>query len=82
MMCPFHLFRWFDTCPNCHKTNDTRSPGFWRQWEAFDCPDLDSIHNDGERHIPYIMFWPSTYHPPYHPPHPTIVPPTVTYIMV
>ena len=51
---------WFDSCPNCHKTNDTRSPGFWRQWEAFDCPDLDSIHNDGERHIPYIMFWPST----------------------
>jgi len=23
-----------------------------------DCPDLDSIHNDGERHIPYIMFFP------------------------
>lgn len=51
---------WFDSCPHCHKTNDTRSPGFWRQWEAFDCPDLDSIHNDGERHIPYIMFWPNT----------------------
>ena len=51
---------WFDQCPNCHKTNDTRSKGFWRQWEAFDCPDLDSIHNDGERHLPYIMFWPNS----------------------
>jgi non-lysosomal glucosylceramidase len=52
---------WFDQCPHCHKTSDTRSDqGYWRQWEAFDCPDLDSIHNDGERHIPYIMFWPST----------------------
>ena len=51
---------WFDKCPNCHKTEDTRSKGFWRQWEAFDCPDLDSIHNDGERHLSYIMFWPNT----------------------
>ena len=53
---------WFDQCPHCHKSNDTRlhAAGFWRQWEAFDCPDIDSIHNDGERHIPYIMFWPNT----------------------
>lgn len=51
---------WFDNCPNCHKTADARSKGYWRQWEAFDCPDLDSIHNDGERHIPYIMFWPNS----------------------
>lgn len=26
--------------------------------EAFDCTDLDSIHNDGERHMPYITLWP------------------------
>jgi hypothetical protein len=26
--------------------------------EANDCPDLDSIHNDGERHMPYITLWP------------------------
>jgi hypothetical protein len=53
---------WFDSCPDCHKSNDTRlqTAGFWRQWEAFDCPDIDSIHNDGERHIPYLMFWPNT----------------------
>ena len=53
---------WFDKCPHCHGSNDTRlrARGYWRQWEAFDCPDIDSIHNDGERHIPYIMFWPNT----------------------
>ena len=53
---------WFDQCPHCHKSNDTRlkASGFWRQWEAFDCPDIDSIHNDGERHIPYLMFWPNS----------------------
>lgn len=26
--------------------------------QANDCDDLDSIHNDGERHMPYIMLWP------------------------
>lgn len=31
--------------------------GSWRQWEAFDCPDLDSIHNDGERHLPYTTLF-------------------------
>ena len=30
----------------------------WRQWEAYDCVNVDSVHNDGERHIPYIMLWP------------------------
>eukprot|EP00494_Astrolonche_serrata_P029974 UN30241 len=38
------------------KTTDGR----WRQWEAYDCADIDNVHNDGERHIPYIMFWPET----------------------
>ena len=47
---------------SCHPSSDSRvSPstfGYWRQYEAYDCPDLDSIHNDGERHIPYIMMLP------------------------
>ena len=34
--------------------------GRWRQWEAYDCVNIDSVHNDGERHIPYLMFWPET----------------------
>ena len=34
--------------------------GRWRQWEAFDCVNIDSVHNDGERHVPYLMFWPET----------------------
>ena len=58
---------WWSACPHCHvsadgRVNGTLSPGeggFWRQFEAYDCPDLDSIHNDGERHIPYIMFFPN-----------------------
>jgi len=39
---------WFSTCAHCHKSNDTRlkDRGFWRQWEAFDCPDIDSIHSE------------------------------------
>merc|ERR1712070_366515 len=37
-----------------------QSDGKWRQWEAYDCVNVDSIHNDGERHIPYIMFMPET----------------------
>eukprot|EP00759_Apiculatamorpha_spiralis_P003226 PhF_6_TR11553/c0_g1_i1/m.18566 len=32
--------------------------GRWRQWEAYDCVNVDSVHNDGERHIPYIMLFP------------------------
>ncbi|KAK6180933.1 hypothetical protein SNE40_008897 [Patella caerulea] len=34
--------------------------GKWRQWEAYDCSNMDSVHNDGERHIPYIMFFPGS----------------------
>eukprot|EP00035_Acanthoeca_spectabilis_P015534 m.310465 g.310465 ORF g.310465 m.310465 type:complete len:540 (-) comp16380_c0_seq1:162-1781(-) len=51
---------WWDECPGCHKSNDSRCTGFWRQWEAFDCPDLDSIHNDGERHLPYLLLFPNS----------------------
>ena len=51
---------WFEHCPGCHVSQDPRvngtataaEGGFWRQFEAYDCPDFDSIHNDGERHIP------------------------------
>lgn len=32
----------------------------WRQWEAYDCADIDSVHNDGERHIPYITIFPNS----------------------
>ncbi len=32
----------------------------WRQWEAYDCANIGSVHNEGERHIPYIMFFPDT----------------------
>eukprot|EP01065_Artemidia_motanka_P038717 TRINITY_DN47565_c0_g1_i1.p1 TRINITY_DN47565_c0_g1~~TRINITY_DN47565_c0_g1_i1.p1 ORF type:complete len:985 (+),score=290.16 TRINITY_DN47565_c0_g1_i1:57-3011(+) len=55
---------WWRTCPHCHYPVDSRvnasTWGVWRQYEATDCPDLDSIHNDGERHIPYIMTFPDT----------------------
>jgi len=34
--------------------------GRWRQWEAYDCVNIDSVHNDGERHLPYIYFFPET----------------------
>eukprot|EP01064_Diplonema_japonicum_P031942 TRINITY_DN5885_c0_g3_i1.p1 TRINITY_DN5885_c0_g3~~TRINITY_DN5885_c0_g3_i1.p1 ORF type:complete len:905 (+),score=206.99 TRINITY_DN5885_c0_g3_i1:218-2932(+) len=34
--------------------------GRWRQWEAYDCVNMDSVHNDGERHIPYIMLFPES----------------------
>ena len=27
----------------------------WRQWESFSCVNVDSVHNDGERHIAYLM---------------------------
>ena len=33
-------------------------PAIPPQYEAYDCPDLDSIHNDGERHVPYILLFP------------------------
>ena len=32
--------------------------GRWRQWESFSCVNVDSVHNDGERHIPYLHLWP------------------------
>jgi non-lysosomal glucosylceramidase len=52
---------WWENCQNCTSSQDGRvdpsSWGFWRQWEAVDCTDIDSIHNDGERHIPYIMLY-------------------------
>uniref|UniRef100_A0A1X7UVT0 Uncharacterized protein n=1 Tax=Amphimedon queenslandica TaxID=400682 RepID=A0A1X7UVT0_AMPQE len=34
--------------------------GRWRQWEAYDCVNIDSVHNDGERHIPYISIFPNS----------------------
>jgi hypothetical protein len=34
--------------------------GEWRQWEAYDCVNVDSVHNDGERHIPYISIFPNS----------------------
>ena len=27
----------------------------WRQWESFSCVNVDSVHNDGERHLAYLM---------------------------
>ena len=52
---------WFQNCSHCHRSKDARldGAGFWRQWESYACDDLDSIHNDGERHIPYLMFFPN-----------------------
>ena len=32
--------------------------GRWRQWEAYDCNDVDSVHNDFQRELPYILFFP------------------------
>ena len=54
---------WFARCPHCHasadpRVNGTAGRGFFRQFEANDCADMDSIHNDGERHVPYLMFLP------------------------
>jgi hypothetical protein len=54
---------WFARCQDCHssadpRVNGTAGKGFFRQFEANDCADIDSIHNDGERHIPYIMLLP------------------------
>ena len=53
---------WFANCTGCHRSKDPRleGTGFWRQWESYACDDLDSIHNDGERHIPYISFFPNS----------------------
>lgn len=32
--------------------------GRWRQFEALDCIDMDSVHNDFQREIPYVLFYP------------------------
>ena len=32
--------------------------GRWRQWEAYDCVDVDSVHNDYQRQMPYALFFP------------------------
>ena len=32
--------------------------GRWRQWEAFDCNDIDTIQNDMQRIIPSTLFFP------------------------
>lgn len=32
--------------------------GRWRQYEAFDCDDVDSVHNDFQRHLPYLWAFP------------------------
>ena len=29
-----------------------------RQWEALDCPDVDSVHNDYQRHLLYLWLMP------------------------
>ena len=34
--------------------------GEWRQWEAYDCSDADSVHNDHQRHLPYMLYFPQT----------------------
>lgn len=35
--------------------------GRWRQWEAYDCANMDPVHVDFHRIIPYIMFYPGIY---------------------
>jgi len=32
--------------------------GRWRQWEAFDCANLDPVHVNLHRIMPYILFYP------------------------
>ena len=32
--------------------------GRWRQYESLDCIDVDSVHNDFQREIPYVLFYP------------------------
>ena len=44
------------SCPLCTRSADPRvSSLLWRQFEAFDCTDLDSIHNDGESEAPFLF---------------------------
>ena len=30
----------------------------WRQFESLDCIDIDSVHHDFQREIPYVLFYP------------------------
>lgn len=32
--------------------------GRWRQWEAFDCANMDPVHVDFHRIIPYVIMFP------------------------
>ncbi|CAE7410315.1 unnamed protein product [Symbiodinium natans] len=32
----------------------------FRQWEAFDCINVDSVHNDCERHLAYSFYFPES----------------------
>ena len=32
--------------------------GRWRQFESLDCIDIDSVHIDFQREIPYVLFYP------------------------
>ena len=43
-----------------HHTRSTfwLGDGRFRQWESFSCVNVDSVHNDGERHLPYLLLWP------------------------
>eukprot|EP01051_Picozoa_sp_SAG22_P006579 SAG22_NODE_435_length_10524_cov_8.503789_7_plen_741_part_00 len=38
---------WWQQCPHCHSSSDPRVEpstfGFWRQYEAYDCPDLGAV---------------------------------------
>ena len=42
----------------CFKTGIWSGDGRWRQWESFSCPDLDAIHIDLYRSLPYTVFFP------------------------
>ena len=32
--------------------------GRWQQFESLDCTDIDSVHNDLQREIPYVLLYP------------------------
>ena len=59
---PFFLPTWFQD----HLVNSLSfwrsgfrvGNGRWRQWEAYDCNDIDSVHNDFQRELPYMLFFP------------------------
>ncbi|XP_065653158.1 uncharacterized protein LOC136071792 [Hydra vulgaris] len=33
--------------------------GRWRQWEAYDCANMDPVHVDFHRILPYLIFYPA-----------------------